>query len=125
MRVFSSVRASSLVDDGRLAVVLGEVHERRAAVKIRAGLIFAVQLVSRKIYTVDRLAQLSLLEKLPNSYMWASAMPERCLRRWGFVQKICSDNQIVCHDAIAFNAQYNMSEIETELLEYIFSRYHR
>ena len=81
--------------------------------------------VSRKIYTVDRLAQLSLLEKLPNSYMWASAMPERCLRRWGFVQKICSDNQIVYHDAIAFNAQYNMSEIETELLEYIFSRYHR
>ena len=48
------------------------------------------QHVSRKIYTVDRLAQLSLLEKLPNSYMWASAMPERCLRRWGFVQKICS-----------------------------------
>ena len=83
------------------------------------------QHVSRKIYTVDRLAQLSLLEKLPNSYMWASAMPERCLRRWGFVQKICSDNQIVYHDAIAFNAQYNMSEIETELLEYIFSRYHR
>ena len=83
------------------------------------------QHVSRKIYTVDRLAQLSLLEKLPNSYMGASAMPERCLRRWGFVQKICSDNQIVYHDAIAFNAQYNMSEIETELLEYIFSRYHR
>ena len=83
------------------------------------------QHVSRKIYTVDRLAQLSLLEKIPNSYMWASAMPERCLRRWGFVQKICSDNQIVYHDAIAFNAQYNMSEIETELLEYIFSRYHR
>ena len=83
------------------------------------------QHVSRKIYTVDRLAQLSLLEKLPNSYMWASAMPERCLRRWGFVQKICSDNQIVYHDAIAFNAQYNMSEIETELLEYIFSRYRR
>ena len=83
------------------------------------------QHVSRKIYTVDRLAQLSLLEKIPHSYMWASAMPERCLRRWGFVQKICSDNQIVYHDAIAFNAQYNMSEIETELLEYIFSRYHR
>ena len=41
------------------------------------------------------------------------------------MQKICSDNQIVYHDAIAFNAQYNMSEIETELLEYIFSRYHR
>ena len=57
--------------------------------------------------------------------MWASAMPERCLRRWGFVQKICSDNQVVYHDAIAFNAQYNMSDIETELLEYIFSRYRR
>ena len=83
------------------------------------------QHVSRKIYTVDRLAQLSLLEKIPNSYMWASAMPERCLRRWGFVQKICSDNQVVYHDAIAFNAQYNMSDIETELLEYIFSRYRR
>ena len=83
------------------------------------------QRASRKIYTVDRLAQLSLLEKIPNSYMWASAMPERCLRRWGFVQKICSDNQIVYHDAIAFSAQYNMSDIENELLTWIFEHYHR
>ena len=83
------------------------------------------QRASRKIYTVDRLAQLSLLEKIPNSYMWASAMPERCLRRWGFVQKICSDNQIVYHDAIAFSAQYNMSDIENELLTWIFDHYRR
>ena len=85
----------------------------------------ADQSISRKIYTVDRLAQLSLLEKIPNSYMWVSAMPERCLRRWGFVQKACSDNQVVYHDAIAFNAQYNMSEIETELVDYIFNHYRR
>ena len=79
----------------------------------------------RKIYTVDRLAQLSLLEKIPNSYMWASSMPDRCLRRWGFVQKACSDNQVIYHDAIAYNAQYNMSEIESEFLTYLFDHYHK
>lgn len=81
--------------------------------------------VSRKIYTVDRLAQLSLLEKIPNSYMWASAMPARCLQRWGFVQRPCTDNPVVYHDAIAFSAQYNMSEIESQLLEFLFNHYHR
>ena len=83
------------------------------------------QRVTRKIYTVDRLAQLSLLEKIPNSYMWASSMPDRCLRRWGFVQKACSDNQVIYHDAIAYNAQYNMSEIESEFLTYLFDHYHK
>ena len=83
------------------------------------------QRVTRKIYTVDRLAQLSLLEKIPNSYMWASSMPDRCLRRWGFVQKACSDNQVIYHDAIAYNAQYNRSEIESEFLTYLFDHYHK
>ena len=83
------------------------------------------QRVTRKIYTVDRLAQLSLLEKIPNSYMWASSMPDRCLRRWVFVQKACSDNQVIYHDAIAYNAQYNMSEIESEFLTYLFDHYHK
>lgn len=67
----------------------------------------------RKIYTVDRLAQLALLDKVPDSYMWASAMPQKCLDRWGIMQRSCMDNQRVYYDMLLLHQQYSMSEIET------------
>ena len=39
------MRTSSFIDDGRLTVVLAEIHERRAGVEIGAGLIVTVEFI--------------------------------------------------------------------------------
>lgn len=66
----------------------------------------------RKIYTVDRMAQLTLLETVPGSYLWSAPMPLRFLARWNLVQKYCSENQTAYHDALLTNLSYKMTEIE-------------
>lgn len=81
--------------------------------------------VRRRIYTVDRLAQFALLEKIPGAYMWSSPMPPEYLQRWGLVQKKCSDNQAVYHDALVIHSQYSMNEMECGFVAYIRENYRK
>lgn len=73
----------------------------------------------RKIYTVDRMAQLTMLESLPGAYMWAPVLPERYLRQWGLVQRPCPDNQTVYHNAVILHPRYVMTEIESGYVQHI------
>lgn len=73
------------------------------------------ELVRRKIYCVDRLAQMTLLEKIPNSYMLAPAIPEHCIQRWNLVQLPCSDNQSLYLNALVYHKQYAMSEFTVDV----------
>ena len=88
------------------------------------GDVFRVQgkpeeLVRRKIYCVDRLAQMTLLETIPNSYMLAPAIPGHCIQRWNLVQIPCSDNQSLYLNALVYHKQYAMSEIESGFVQFV------
>lgn len=76
----------------------------------------------RKIYTVDRLAQLTLLQTLPGAYMWGPEMPEKLLAQWGLVQRPCQENQTVYHNAIILHPRYAMTEIESGYVQHIMQR---
>ena len=66
----------------------------------------------KKFYTVDRMAQLTLLERIPGSYLRCAPLPIEWLARWNLVQKFCRENQAVYYDALLTNASYKMTEIE-------------
>lgn len=77
----------------------------------------------RRIYTVDRMAQLTLLERVPGSYLWAEPFPREWLARWNLIQKTCVDNQAVYHDALLTSASYKMTEIEEGFVNEIVELY--
>ena len=79
--------------------------------------------VKRKVYCVDRMAQLGLLCTIPGSYMWVSQLPDRCLEKWGLVQKRCRDNQTVYLNALVHSQQYSMSEIESGFVQFVVSQH--
>jgi len=73
----------------------------------------------RRIYTVDRMAQLSLLETLPDCYLWTAPIREQELERFHLIQKPCADNLVTYFDALVYNPQYAMTEIESGFLDYL------
>ena len=75
--------------------------------------------VRRKIYCVDRLAQMTLLETIPNAYMLAPAIPEHYIQRWNLVQRPCPDNQSLYLNALVYHKQYAMSEIESGFVQFV------
>lgn len=77
----------------------------------------------RKIYTVDRMAQLTLLETIPGSYLWTAPLPTSFLGRWNLVQKYCSENQTIYHDALLTSLSYKMTETEEGFRDAIVTLY--
>ena len=77
----------------------------------------------RKVYCVDRLAQMSLLSTIHGSYMWTSRMPQQTLDSWGLTQKRCRDNQTVYLNALVHSQQYSMSEIESGFVQFVMSKH--
>ena len=77
----------------------------------------------RKIYTVDRMAQLTLLETIPGAYMWAPPVPADVLDRWNLVQLTYSESQRTYYDALISNDQYTLSEIESGFVKAVQTMY--
>lgn len=76
----------------------------------------------RKLYTIDRLAQLQLLQGLPDAYLCAEPLPEPLLYRFGLVQKECVDGGTLYQNAVVFKPQCAMSETENAFLHWLLPR---
>lgn len=77
----------------------------------------------RRIYSVDRMSQVTLLERIPGSYLWSSPLPQPELNRWQLVQHRCGDNPTFYHDALLLHPHYNMTEIETGFVQLVQQLY--
>ena len=78
--------------------------------------------VQRRIYSVDRLAQVRLLHAIPGAYTWISpALPED-LARWELVQRDCADNGVYYRDALIYRRSYTFTEMERQLLRRILTQ---
>lgn len=69
-----------------------------------------------RIYAVDRMAQLQLLQSLPGTYLWAEPLPEKMLKVNGLVQKPCKDRAFPYQNTLIFKPQRAMSDAERDFL---------
>lgn len=76
----------------------------------------------RKLYTVDRLAQLQLLQGMPDAYLCAEPLPEPLLHRFGLVQLNCVDGGTLYQNAVVFRPQCAVSEMESAFLHWLLPR---
>lgn len=76
-----------------------------------------------RIYTVDRLGQLTLLQSLPDCYMWSAPVPADQLEHWGIVQRKCERNTNRYSEAVVYSTNYIMSAAEKYLLDCLIKEY--
>ena len=75
-----------------------------------------------QIYTVDRQAQLTLLESIPGSYMWSVPQSEDSLNACDLVQKTCVGYTKRYCEALVYNHQHTMNSLESSLLNQIIEK---
>lgn len=80
--------------------------------------------VRSQIYTVDRQAQLTLLNTISGSYMWSVPRDEQTLKELGLVQKVCSGYTKRYCEALVYNHQHTMNGLESDLLNKIMDQHH-
>ncbi|MGM9556950.1 MAG: LysR family transcriptional regulator [Oscillospiraceae bacterium] len=77
----------------------------------------------RRIYSVDRMSQVTLLESIPGAYLWSSPVPPDTLARWDLVQRRCGENPTIYHDALLYHPHYSMTEIESGFVQMVQQLY--
>ena len=79
---------------------------------------------TRVIHTQEHTLQLSLLEHLPDAYMWAASMPPELLQRYGLVFRTVRGSDRRCRDALVYDMRLAFSPVEQDFLEYLLQYLH-
>lgn len=80
--------------------------------------------VRNQIYTVDRQAQLTLLNTISGSYMWSVPQDMSVLDALGLVQKQCTGFSKQYSEALIYNHLHTMNRLESDLMDVILDHYH-
>ncbi|MGM9553545.1 MAG: LysR family transcriptional regulator [Faecousia sp.] len=75
-----------------------------------------------RIYTVDRMAQLQLLQVIPNAYLWSEPLPKSMLETYCLAQRPCREGGTRYQNALIYKPQCAMSAVEREFLQWIKER---
>ena len=78
--------------------------------------------VRSQIYTVDRQAQITLLETIPGSYMWSVPQNEEQLAACNLIQKSCIGYTKRYCEALVYNHQHTMNCLESSLINQIIEK---
>ena len=70
----------------------------------------------RNIYIFERGAQFHLLSKNPETFMWASPLPDDILKGFGLVQRECPENKKIYKDILIHRREYRLSPLDKQFV---------
>lgn len=70
------------------------------------------QFVDKHIFVFERGSQFELLERVPNSFMWVSPVPDDICEKFGLVQRKCIDNTKVHRDVLIYRDGYRLTDLD-------------
>lgn len=73
----------------------------------------------KRIYSVDRHAQLALTARIPNAFMWSAPAPPEDLAAWNLVQRDVEDNHVEYQNALVVIEPELLSEIERNFIDFV------
>lgn len=66
----------------------------------------------KRIYVYERCTQFDLLDHIPSTYMWVSAIPQEWLDRYGLVQRACRAENHSYKDLLIYPKNYVLSDLD-------------
>lgn len=76
-----------------------------------------------QIYTVDRMAQIQLLQAMPDTYLRAEPLPQAMLEANRLVQRPCAGIEAQYQNTLVYKPQRAMSDIEREFIQLMDSQF--
>ena len=64
------------------------------------------------IHVFERSSQFELLEQVPSTFMWVSAVPQELCDKYGLVQRVCEENRRVYKDMLVRHKNYRLSPLD-------------
>ena len=71
---------------------------------------------ARRIFVFERASQFELLSRNPETFMWASPIPDNLLERYALVQKPCPQNERVYKDVLIYRNDYSLTDLDCQFV---------
>lgn len=68
--------------------------------------------IEKRIFVFERGSQFDLLEKLSNTFMWVSPVPDSILKKYGLVQRKCPISTKIYKDVLIYKKDYKFSALD-------------
>ena len=72
--------------------------------------------IDRRIFIFERASQFDLLSENPETFMWVSSAPEKVLKRYGLVQRKCTENTRVYKDVLIYHEEYKLTPLDKQFI---------
>ena len=73
--------------------------------------------VNKHIYVFERGSQMDLLSLNPNTFLWASPVPQRMLDQFGLVQRTCPENDRTYRDMLIYKKGYSLTSLDKAFID--------
>lgn len=77
------------------------------------------EFVDKRIYVFERASQYTLLENVPNTFMWVSPIPDDMLEKHNLVEKKCDFVSKKYKDVLIYRDGYRLSDLDKEFILYV------
>lgn len=68
--------------------------------------------IDRRIFVFERASQFELLSQNPQTFMWVSPAPDSVLKRYGLVERSCTENKKIYKDMLVYRKGYKLTELD-------------
>jgi len=76
--------------------------------------------IGRRIFVFERAGQFDLLSENHETFMWVSPVPEKLLRRYDLVQRVCPDNIRVHRDVLIYKSSYRLTDLDRRFIDALY-----
>ena len=77
------------------------------------------EFAKKRIMVFERGVQFTLLEQVPNTFMWVSPIPQDMLDKYNLVERKCSFNTKTYKDVLIYRKKYHLTKLDNEFISKI------
>jgi len=70
----------------------------------------------KRIMVFERGVQFTLLEQVPNTFMWVSPIPQDLLDKYNLVERKCPFNAKIYKDVLIYRKKYHLTKLDNEFI---------
>ena len=77
------------------------------------------EFAKKRVMVFERGVQFTLLEQVPNTFMWVSPIPQDLKDKFNLVEKKCDFNTKTYKDVLIYRKKYHLSKLDNEFIDKI------
>ena len=83
------------------------------------------EFAKKRIMVFERGVQFTLLEQVPNTFMWVSSIPQDLLDKFNLVERTCAFNTKTYKDILIYRKKYHLTKLDREFISKVQNAKHK